>query len=191
MIKVKNNLVEGNFTIFVFFGDPGGTLAEWGTAAATVGSFSTFKAPLDKCENCQDAEGEYLYGSVYLTDKLHELLPHHSRLEDRDALSNWLIPKLDWRIRKVSIRTQFAQRMIRELTWVIQLDGTEFTLADGDTTSLHVSVESFMEAYVPYDDNGNPVDTDYGKILGRTFDHARHPDITRGKASKGGDIIVV
>lgn len=46
-----------------------------------------------------------------------------------------------------------------------------------------------MEAYVPLDDAGNPIECDIGKILGRTFDRARHPDITRGKAHKGGEII--
>lgn len=102
VIKVKNNLVASNFTIFVFLGDPGEALDQWGTSAVTVGSFSTFKAPLESCENCQERDGDYIYGSVYLTDKLHEFLPHRSRLEDRDALTSWLIPKLDWRIRTVN-----------------------------------------------------------------------------------------
>lgn len=46
-----------------------------------------------------------------------------------------------------------------------------------------------MEAYAPVDQNGNPIDCDLGKILGRTFDHVKHPEITAGKSNKGGDTL--
>lgn len=113
VIKVKNDLVVDNFTIFVFLGDSGESPADWDTAASTVGSFSTFKAPLESCSNCQEKSGQFIYGAVYMTDMLHDLLPHSARLENKETVTPWLISKLDWRIRQV--RIQFC-KTIQSLT---------------------------------------------------------------------------
>lgn len=101
VIEVNNDLVEGNFTIFVFLGESGEVPSEWGHKPSTAGSFTTFKAPLAICSNCQAARGKPIYGSVYLTDRLYDLLPNGSRLEDQGSLVTWLTSKLDWRIRQV------------------------------------------------------------------------------------------
>lgn len=100
LIKVKNNLVASNFTIYFFLGTPGAP-DQWSSDAATVGSFSTFKAPLEACENCRTAEGAYMHGSVYLTDELCKRLPNTIHLEKPTELKPWLIKHLDWRIREV------------------------------------------------------------------------------------------
>lgn len=68
----------------------------------------------------------------------------------------------------------------------IQADGTEFVLPAGEK-GLCVGVESFMEAYAPVDKDGTPLDCDPGSIIGVTFDHVKHPEITRGKSNKGGE----
>lgn len=104
LIKVKNNLVAGNFTVFVFLGDSGENTEEWGRHPNAAGSVSTFKAALENCSNCQAKQGDYMYGSVYLTDKLHKVLPQGTRLEDQVSLTPWLSNKLDWRIRQVRRR---------------------------------------------------------------------------------------
>lgn len=101
MIEVNNDLMEGNFTIFVFLGEAGEVPGEWGRGPSTAGSFTTFKAPLASCGNCQAAQGRPIYGSVYLTDRMFDLLPIGSRLEDQREVVAWLTGKLDWRIRKV------------------------------------------------------------------------------------------
>lgn len=101
LIKVNNNIVVGNFIIFVFIGDAGDVPGEWDAKPSIVGSFSTFKAPLQSCDNCRQSEGKPIHGSVYLTDKLYKLLPHGGRLENQESVTPFLIKKLDWRIRKV------------------------------------------------------------------------------------------
>lgn len=60
-----------------------------------------------------------------------------------------------------------------------QADGTEHVLPAGDT-SLSVSVESYIEAYAPVDDNGNPIPCEIEKIVGVTFGYEKHPEITAG-----------
>ncbi|RPB06673.1 Di-copper centre-containing protein [Morchella conica CCBAS932] len=169
VIKVKKNLLDSNFTIFFFLGQSSDNPGEWGTHPNTVGSFNSLKAPLESCKNCQDHEAHLMHGSIYLTDRMHHSLPDGTQLHDKEPVSRWLTERLDWRIRKA--------------------DGTEFHLPGGDTTSLSVGVESFMEAYAPIDRNRVPIESDDKNILGHTFDHEKHPMITAPRSSKGGDTI--
>lgn len=72
-ISVKQNLMDGNFGIFLFIGDSGDDTSQWGTRAIDVGSFVTFKGPLDTCQNCDDTKDQWIYGTIYLTDHVYDL----------------------------------------------------------------------------------------------------------------------
>lgn len=51
-------------------------------------------------------------------------------------------------------------------------------------------VNSYMEAYGPRDEMGNPIDCDLEHILGVTFDRQEHRGVTIGRGAKGGQIVV-
>jgi hypothetical protein len=152
VVKVKKNLVPGNFGIFFFLDEPSDNVEEWATDPKTVGSFHTFKAPLEKCENCQDQKEFFINGSIYLTDSLLEWLPKETPLHDTEAVPNWLKENLHWRIGMV--------------------DGTKYEPIGEDAKNISIRLESFEEAYVPTGENVQPSKAE--DILGRTFKRMDH-----------------
>lgn len=110
--------MDGNFGIFLFLGDGGDDTSKWGTRAIDAGSFMTFKGPIASCPNCQDTKEEWIYGSIYLTDHIYDLLQglkldssiampdidpilSEAGRANKQVLADWLTKHLDWRIRKV------------------------------------------------------------------------------------------
>lgn len=102
MLQVKRELVPGNFAIYFFLGDSSEDPVQWGSDPSSVGSYTTFKSTVKECENCRDQAETLIYGSIHLTDMLHDLLPQGTTLLDKDAVVAFLREKLDWRIRRVS-----------------------------------------------------------------------------------------
>lgn len=117
-ISVRKDLMDGNFGIFFFFDAAGDDTKKWGTRAIDAGSFMTFKGPIESCPNCEESKDQWIYGSIYLTDHIYELLqglkshsptaiPYVDEIlaeagrTDKRVLERWLKEHLDWRIRKV------------------------------------------------------------------------------------------
>lgn len=178
LIKVQDDLVAGNFAVFVFLGEPG-PVAEWGSNENSVGVFHTFKANFENCRNCQDHQGEPFHASVYLTEELSDALPANVGLEDKVPVASFLAKELSWRVRKV--RGKCLSTTIISLTQIfMQADGTEFHVGASHAAKLSVKVDSYIEAYVPIDSHGHLLDCDSERIVGVTFDHVEHPEITAG-----------
>lgn len=104
-VAFNNDIVEEDFAVFFFLGEPGPP-SEWGTTDATVGVIYTFKATLEKCKGCQDRKGENINGAIYLTRDLRRVeLPPRKDFEDLAPVAEYLTKELSWRIRKVRGRT--------------------------------------------------------------------------------------
>lgn len=100
-VTFNNDMVEDNFAVFFFLGEPGPP-SEWGTTVATVGVIYTFKAALETCKSCQDHKGQNINGTIYLTGDLRrvELRPLID-FHDLSPVSEYLTKELSWRVRKV------------------------------------------------------------------------------------------
>lgn len=62
---------------------------------------------------------------------------------------------------------------------VLQADGTEYPLPKGDPR-FTATAESYLQTYVPVDHNNTPLSKRLTDILGVTYDHEEHPEITAG-----------
>lgn len=180
-VAFNNDLVEDNFAVFFFLGEPGPP-SEWGTTPATVGVIYTFKATLETCKSCQDVKGQNINGTIYLTrDLRREKLRPLKDFHDLSPVSEFLTKELSWRVRKVRRRTVPVSKIIISLTTIYssQEDGTEYPLPKGDARFSAVA-ESYLQAYAPVDGHNNPLSDRLIDILGVTYDHKLHPSITAG-----------
>lgn len=100
--KIERYIVKPNFTLLLFFGHPGDNPAEWYASPHRVGSFYSFKPPLETCPNCRqlEAAGTLLNGEVRVTNSLLKGLGS-TELDDVPGVEAWLKDKLTWRILKV------------------------------------------------------------------------------------------
>lgn len=100
-VAFNNDIVDENFSVFFFLGEPGPP-SEWGTTNATVGVIYTFKATVETCKSCQDLKGQNINGTIYLTGDLRrvELRPLKD-FDDLSPVSEYLTKELSWRVRKV------------------------------------------------------------------------------------------
>lgn len=180
-VAFNNDLIDENFAVFFFLGEPGPP-SEWGTTPATVGVIYTFKATLETCKSCQDLKGQNINGTIYLTRDLRRVkLPPAKDLYDLSPVSEYLTKELSWRVRKVSRRTVTLSKINISLTtmYSLQADGTEYPLPKGDAR-LSAIAESYLQAYAPVDHDNNPLSDRLIDILGVTYDHKLHPTITAG-----------
>lgn len=93
-IEVKQNLAVPSFTIYLLLGDSQNDQDDWTTGPNVVGSFTTLKAPSEKCGNCRDHQDSIKYGTVVLTEPLYWAL-------SKAEIVGWLAALLDWRIQQV------------------------------------------------------------------------------------------
>lgn len=180
-VAFNNDLVDENFAVFFFLGEPGPP-SEWGTTPATVGVINTFKATLETCKSCQELKGQNMNGTIYLTRDLRRVdLRPRKDFGDLGPVSEYLTKELSWRVRKVRRTTVPLSKIIISLTIMssLQADGNEYPLAKGDAR-FSATAESYLQAYAPVDENNEPLSNRLMDILGVTYDHELHPEITAG-----------
>jgi hypothetical protein len=106
-IHVKNYLLSGNFTIFVFLGTPSDDPTTWVMSPHLAGTLDTFKAPSEYCINCatQREADAYIAASVDLTHILYNQTTAKSKdmgeLHDEEKMLAYLKEHLCWRLMRV------------------------------------------------------------------------------------------
>lgn len=159
-----------------------------------VGRFYVSKSSTKTCANCRDAEDSLIYGGIVLTGALLARLPNGIGLSDKEAVEEWLLDKLYWRIQ--SVRNHFCAHQPEHLLTGnhIQVDGTEVPLAEGGTEfeggnhRFLIGLESYEKAFARINEDGSPAckPSDLAKIRGVTWDRKDHRSVTATMASRGG-----
>lgn len=111
-IHVKNYLLPGNFTIFVFLGTPPEDPTSWVMSSHLAGTLDTFKAPSEYCINCatQKEADAYISASVDLTHILYNQTTAEGlgELHEQEKMLEYLKKHLCWRLMRVCNAPQVA-----------------------------------------------------------------------------------
>lgn len=98
--RVEKYLVDNNFNVYFFCGEPGNDPKEWSLGEHLVGSMSSFKFTTENCANCEEQRDSNLMisGEIQLTTSI---LYHSNDIATSGGVEAWLTQALTWRVMNV------------------------------------------------------------------------------------------
>jgi len=114
ILRVGKYLIQENVHIFFFLGDSESTSNQWSTSENLIGSFHTFKSPIDVCANCasQEQARTITCGGIHISDELARRLDQDTKLHDIDKVTRYIDDNLTWKIMRVSISVRRRKLLV-------------------------------------------------------------------------------